>query len=277
MMGETHERIAAAADRLLAAAAATKPIEPFTDADPEFSLDAAHAVADEILKRRVERGERVVGWKIGFTNRNIWEEYGVHAPIWGAMYDSTVQLLEAGAAAECSLHGLAEPRIEPEVALRLAAVPQPGMDERELLFCVDAVTHGFEIVQSVYPGWRFRAADTVAAFALHGRFLHGPLVEVEQKDAEAWLARLRSFAVVLTRAGERIDRGEAADVLGGPLSALRHMVEGMAARPFRRGLMRGDIVTTGTVTRAFPIRRGDVWQSRVYGLPVAGLAIRFFD
>ena len=82
-MGETHERIAAAAGRLLAATAATKSIEPFTDADPEFSLDAAHAVADEILKRRVERGERVVGWKIGFTNRNIWEEYGVHAPIWG--------------------------------------------------------------------------------------------------------------------------------------------------------------------------------------------------
>lgn len=57
-----------------------------------------------------------------------------------------------------------EARIEPEIAFGLRAAPEPGMDERALLDCVAWVAHGFEIVQSLYPGWRFTAADTVAAF-----------------------------------------------------------------------------------------------------------------
>lgn len=57
-----------------------------------------------------------------------------------------------------------EARIEPEIAFGLRAASEPGMDERALLDCVAWVAHGFEIVQSLYPGWRFTAADTAAAF-----------------------------------------------------------------------------------------------------------------
>ena len=62
-----------------------------------------------------------------------------------------------------SLAGLAEPRIEPEIVFRLAAAPTPDMDERALLGCIDAVAHGFEVVQSIFPGWGFTAPDAVAA------------------------------------------------------------------------------------------------------------------
>ena len=36
----------------------------------------------EILQLRRARGEKMVGRKIGFTNRNIWAENGATAPIW---------------------------------------------------------------------------------------------------------------------------------------------------------------------------------------------------
>ena len=40
------------------------------------------------------------------------------------------------------------------------------MDEAALL--ARRVGHGFEIVQSIFPGWKFSTADTVGAFSLHG-------------------------------------------------------------------------------------------------------------
>jgi 2-keto-4-pentenoate hydratase len=57
---------------------------------------------------------------------------------------------------------------------KLALAPAPGMDETALMACIDWVGHGFEIVQSIFPGWKFSAPDAVAAFALHGALLIGP-------------------------------------------------------------------------------------------------------
>src|SRR6266478_10142436 len=118
---------------------------------------------------REMRGEMPVGRKIGFTNRTAWAEYG---PMWGYVYNRTVHnLAEIGDT--FSLVGLVEPRIEPEIIFKLALAPAPGMDETALLACFDWVAHGFELVQSIFPGWKFSAPDTVAAFGLHGALLIG--------------------------------------------------------------------------------------------------------
>ena len=255
---------------ILAASDARRAMAPITDADPGFGLDAAYRVAGEIMAARIARGEVPAGWKIGFTNRTIWDEYGVHAPIWGPVYGST--LIHADAAT-LDASAFAEPRIEPEIVFRIARTPDAGMDERELLGCIDAVGHGFEIVQSLYPGWRFRAADTVAAFALHGALVCGPLVRIDAVDD--WLGPLASFSIELARDGEPVDRGAGRDVLGGPLHALRHFVARLQERPMARGIEPGDLVTTGTVTRAFPVRAGETWTSRVDGLPLPGMRLGF--
>src|SRR6185503_16084094 len=139
------------AGRILDANSARKSIAPITDSDPAFDLALAYAVSAKIAQMRSARGERPVGWKIGFTNESTWKDFGVSAPIWGPMYSSTVaEVNPAGAA--CSIGALLEPRIEPEIALRIARIPSAEMDEGELLSCIDAVAHGFEIVRSVYPG-----------------------------------------------------------------------------------------------------------------------------
>ncbi|HWT32106.1 MAG TPA: hydratase [Propylenella sp.] len=272
----TDDDADALAGRILAAGDRASPIAPITGDRPDFDLAAAYAVSARVTRRRIGRGERPVGWKIGFTNRTIWDEYGVHAPIWGPMYDTTVATIDADAGpASCPLRGLSEPRLEPEIALRIASPPHPEMDERDLLACVDGVAHGFEIVQSIFPGWRFRAADTVAAFALHGRYFRGPLVPVAVADQEHWLAALQKFEIALFRDGTAIDRGAAANVLGGPLSAFGHLVRGLAEYPMGRGIEPGDLVTTGTVTRAFPVAPGELWHTEIFRLPTPGLAISF--
>jgi 2-oxo-3-hexenedioate decarboxylase len=272
----SDNQVEALADRVLAALDTASSISPLTGEPTPLELDDAYRVAAAVAGRRIARGERPVGWKIGFTNRTIWEEYGVHAPIWGLMYDTTVEAVDDPATpAPCSLARMVEPRIEPEIVFRIAAVPHPEMSDEELLACIDAVGHGFEMVHSIFPGWRFKPADTVAALALHGCLVHGPLVSLDTADRTDWLERLSSFEITLLRDGAEVDRGIAANVLGGPVPALRHLLRGLVDDPHGRGLEAGDLVTTGTVTRAFPVQPGERWSTRITGLPVPGLAIYF--
>ena len=124
------------------------------------------------------------------------------------MYDSTVAAVtDAAKPFVWSLGELAEPRVEPEIVFRMSATPTPDMDERALLRVIDGVAHGFEIVRSIFPGWVFRAPDTVAAFALHGGYRHGPLLPVASLPSEEWLERLTRFEIVLSRDGVEIDHG----------------------------------------------------------------------
>ena len=123
-----------------------------------------------------------------------------------------------------SLMGLAEPRIEPEIVFKLAVAPAPGMDETALLACIDWVAHGFEIVQSIFPGWKFSAPDAVAAFGLHGALLIGPRHSIAA-HAEDWSRTLSTFEIDLKRDGTVVDYGRATNVLDGPVSALRHLVD----------------------------------------------------
>jgi 2-oxo-3-hexenedioate decarboxylase len=262
------EAIAAEA---LAAFDMRSPIEPFTSRDPEFDMARAYAVTAAAHRMRVARGEKPVGRKIGFTNRDIWDEYGVYAPIWGHMYEHGVASLDR----PLSLHAFREPRIEPEIALKLASSPRPGMSERELLDCVEWIAHGFEVVQSIFPDWRFKAADTVANFGMHGAYRIGAPLAVTASNREELFERLPAFTIGLLRDGEEVDNGRGSNVLDGPLAALRHLIEALASDPFNPPLAAGEIVTTGTLTRALPVRAGETWSTELAGIPLAGIRFRF--
>ena len=147
-------------------------VAPFSSRHPDFELEDAYRVTAAVRALRERRGERPVGRKIGFANRTIWAEYNVHAPMWGYVYDRTVHDLPKEGM-DVSVRDLAEPRIEPEIAFGLVAAPAAGMNKQALLGCIDWVAHGFEIVQSIFPNWTFLAADTIAAYGLHGALLSG--------------------------------------------------------------------------------------------------------
>jgi 2-oxo-3-hexenedioate decarboxylase len=252
---------------------AGRQIASFSGRFSPFGLDDAYRVTAAVLEKRKARGERAVGRKIGFTNRTIWAEYGVYAPMWGYVYDRTVHDL-ATAGAGFSLSGLAEPRIEPEIVFGLAAAPAPGMDARALIGCVEWVAHGFEIVQSIFPDWKFAAADTIAAYGLHGALLIGPRHRAAAR-AQDWTRDLAAFEIDLFRNAGPVDHGRAANVLDGPLLALRHLVDLLAADPVNPPLAAGEIVTTGTLTRAFPVVAGETWTTELTGVPLEGARIRF--
>jgi len=250
-----------------------RQIEPFSSRISSFNLDDAYRVTAAVRKLREARGELPVGRKIGFTNRTIWAEYNVYEPIWGYVYNRTVHnLSEIGDT--FSLEGLAEPRIEPEIIFKLAVAPAPSMDEGALLESIDWVAHGFEIVQSIFPGWQFSAPDTVAAFGLHGALLIGPRHSIAT-HAEDWSRTLSTFEIDLKREGTVVDHGRATNVMGGPLSALRHLIDLLARDQVNPPLAAGETVTTGTLTRALPISTGETWTTELTGVALDGICVSF--
>jgi len=248
-------------------------LAPLTGRVPGFDLPSAYAVAQKVCDARRSEGFATVGRKIGFTNSSLWEPYGVHAPIWGYLYDRTVVHMSAGEN-RCSLRNFAEPQIEPEIVFGLRAAPPETSDPSLLLRSIEWIAHGFEIVQSHFPGWKFQAADTVADNGLHGMLLIGPpqpLAALGEKAA----ASLRSFSVELSRNGAAVEVGKGANVLGSPLAALAHLASVLAGSPGSEKLKAGDIVTTGTLTAAYRVAAGELWRTDLRGIPLPGLALRF--
>ena len=72
-----------------------------------------------------------------------------------------------------------------------------------------------------------------------------------------------------------MDTGFARNVLDGPLSALRHLVSVLENDPYNPDLQAGEIITTGTLTRAFPVQRGEVWRTDLFGLDLPAAEVRF--
>jgi 2-oxo-3-hexenedioate decarboxylase len=64
-------------------------------------------------------------------------------------------------------------------------------------------------------------------------------------------------------------------VLGSPLLALRHLVGLLENDPHKPPLRAGEVVSTGTLTLAMPVSAGEIWTTRVRGIPLDEIALRF--
>ena len=266
------DSVARRARELLAARDGARGLETVTGSDPGFTVEDGYAVADEARRLRIARGERPLGYKIGFTNRGIWARYGVFGPVWGPVWDSTVERVDNGEAS-VSLTPFCAPRLEPEIMFGIARTPAVGAGLPELFDCIEWVAHGYEIVDTHFAGWRFAAADTVADFALHGRLFVGPRVPAARFDRQRVAAELAAIRVVLACDGHDVEEGVADIVLDGPLHALRLWVDAMAVQPQRWPIVAGDIVTTGTITDAAPLTPGQRWQTRLSDPRFAGMTL----
>jgi 2-oxo-3-hexenedioate decarboxylase len=228
-------------------------------------------------------GWRRVGRKIGFTNREIWDQYGVYEPILGYMYDRTVSWVQDrtwdvdgwGDEARLGLDGLSQPLIEPEIVFQFREAPPMTDDPVALLGAIDWVGHGFEIVQCHFPGWRFNVADTVADGGLHGRYVAGGGISTAGRDLSRLAEQLAAFRIRLYRNGVQTREGGGGLVLGSPLKALAHAMRLLESLPGHPGIEAGEIVTTGTLTDAMPVVAGETWSTRIYGLPINGISLRF--
>ena len=247
-------------------------IPTFSSRADRLNLRQAYRVTSLLRTAFEARGEKITGRKIGFTNRQMWSAFGVRSPIWG--YTTSRTTRELADPRVMTLEEFSEPRIEPEIMFGLGATPTPGMGDSALLDCIEWISLGYEIVQSIFPDWKFSAADTVAANALHGALLVGARHAVAPRKSE-WQRELSAFEVELYRDNKLVQRGGGSLVLDSPLKALRHLVELLANDADNPPLCAGEVISTGTLTLAMPVKPGERWTTTVVGIPLEEMTIQF--
>lgn len=232
------------------------------DRERPVDLAAAYETQRQVRTLREARGERVAGYKVGFTNRTIWERYQVFAPIWGPVWSTSLTLCDGQGTVDLAHTSL--PRIEPEIVFGLNRTPPANPSAQDVFECIEWMAPGFEVVQSHCADWKFSAPETVIDGGLHARLLVGRRVAVRAfaPDAAALDALLASAHLELFHGDAPVDRGTGSHVLDSPLQALRHFVLTFQASSQATTLQPGDVVTTGTWTDAWPVAPGQTWHLR---------------
>ena len=247
-----------------------RQVSPFSTRYPGLTAQSGYAAARGLHAHRLAQGWRLEGRKIGFTNRTLWDRYGVHEPMWGAVYDRTLVFARENKAL-VPLAGLVQPRIEPEICFRLKSRPPVTRDPQALLGCIEWIAHSVEIVQCHHPEWKVTIADCTADNGLHGKLVLGTPVPVESISGLA--AALPFLKVDLFKGEERKDQGMGSNVLGSPLLALAFLVEILSKQSHI--LEAGEIISTGTLTDAHPVAPGERWRTDFHGFAVRGMEIEF--
>lgn len=213
--------------------------EPITDEWPDLDLDTAYAIQDEVLRRKVAAGEKVIGVKLGLTSRAKQQRMNVHAPLTGWLTDKMV--LEAGV--PVPQDELIHPRAEPEIVFVLGKpLEGPGVTAATAMDAVEMVYGGLEIIDSRYRNFRFTLTDVVADNASSAKFVVGG---VGRRPEELDLAM---EAVLLEVDGAIVDSATGAAVQGHPAEALALAANDLAKRGLR--LEAGWLVLTGGMTDA---------------------------
>jgi 2-keto-4-pentenoate hydratase len=260
------------ADLLLARDAAQLTTQP-SQRDAGFRIERGYDVGYSLHTQLVERGYRPVGRKIGFTNPATWREFNLNTPVWAPMYEQTVHFAERN---NCflALSGMAAPRIEPEVVLKLRhPIPGGDLSVNQLASCLEWAAVGFEMVDCHYPDWRFTAADAVADFGVHAVLVVGEPWHLESEDPRQVAEVLQTLMVSLCRGSEIVARGEGRNALGSPLLALGHLARLLAVQHWAPPLMPGELITTGTLTSTPFVKTGEHWRVEVTGAPLAALEL----
>lgn len=244
-------RIDTLAAQLDQAAREAAPIAQLTAAAPDLELDVAYDIQRAGIALRLERGERLVGMKMGLTSQAKMDQVGVHEPIYGHLTSDMMRSSGDDLHIKEQIH----PRIEPEIAFVMGRELSGDVTALEALDAVDWVVAALEVIDSRYRDFQFTLPDVVADNASSTRFFLGT---TRRRPDEIDLGNL---GMVMSVNGEVIATGSSAAILDHPL----HSLAALSAMLHRRGeaLRPGQIVLAGGATAAKHVMAGDVVELEV--------------
>ncbi|MET9294657.1 fumarylacetoacetate hydrolase family protein [Streptomyces sp. NPDC003077] len=217
-----------------------------TDRWPDLGVETAYDIQAAALRLREERGERIVGVKLGLTSPAKQRRMNVDEPLVAWLTDR----MTLAPGAKVPVDTLIHPRVEPEIVLEIgAALTGPGLTAEQALRGVRAVRAGLEVIDSRYRDYRFTLPDVVADNASSGYYALAESASAPHGiDLVAEPCRLE-------KNGRPVSEGVGADVLGDPLNALVFAADLLGRRGIR--IEPGWIVLTGGITDAVPVAAGD--------------------
>jgi 2-keto-4-pentenoate hydratase len=224
---------------------AARAIAPLSSRHAGLDPAAAYAIQAEYARLRTAAGATLIGRKIGATSEAIQQQLGVATPDYGHLFDDMV-LPDGG---EVPLGALVAPMVEPEIAFRLRTdLTGPGLTGVDVLAAASTVGPALEIIDSRITDWKITFVDTVADNGSSARAIFG----TEQELLPG--TDLSGEVVSLTEDGTEVARGPATAVLGHPATSVAWLANALAE--FGATLRAGDLVLSGSLTRAVALRPG---------------------
>ena len=241
------------------AARNAQEVEQF-DKDSSLGLPEAYAIQSESIKRRIARGEKRVGVKMGFTSRAKMVQMGLSDVIWGRLTDAMQE--EEGAPVD--FKRFVHPRVEPEIAFILRKPLAGKVTGAEALAAVEAIAPALEIIDSRYKDFKFTLPEVIADNASSSGFVIG---NWHRPDID-----FGNLGLVLSIDGRPVQVGSTAALLGHPLRSLvaAARLSAEAGEP----LQAGWVVMAGGATPAEWIKPGQYVSVEMQHIGSAGFHVR---
>ena len=257
-----QQQITQLGDELYEALVAGKTLAPLTSRHADITIEDAYHIQQRMLSRRLDKGEKVIGKKIGVTSKAVMNMLGVHQPDFGYLLDGMVY----NEGESIPMDTLIQPKAEGEIAFLLKKDLQgPGVTAADVLAATEGVMACFEIVDSRIQDWKIKIQDTVADNASCGVFVLGDqLVDVADLD-------LATCGMVLEKNGEIVVTGAGAATMGHPVNAMVWLANTLGRLGI--ALKAGDIVLSGAMGAMVPVKAGDSLRMAIGG--IGGCSVRF--
>lgn len=224
------------------AAMNAQAIDQLSETGQQLTLKQAYDVQTRSIQRRVGRGEKLVGVKLGFTSKAKMLQMGVDDVIWGHLTDA--MMLEDGAELDFSCY--VHPRIEPEIAFLLKKPLHGQVTLMEAMDAVEAVAPAMEVIDSRYRNFKFSLSDVVADNSSSSGFIIGPWQKPE--------GDISNLGMAMEFNGHPVQVGSSAAILGNPYRSLVVAARLCALQDIT--LEHGWIVMAGAATAAEALKPG---------------------
>lgn len=222
-----------------------QPIAPLVETYPSLTIDQAYEISKCLLKIREDKGEKVIGKKIGVTSKVVQDMLGVHQPDFGFLTDA-MHIHSR----KVNVSQMIAARAEAEIAFRLKSdLTGPNVSGADVLAATDCVIACFEIVDSRIKDWKISIKDTIADNASCGVFV---LSDNEINPENIDLGHVK---VVVTKNGQIISEGLGSNVQGSPENAVAWLANTLGT--YGIPLKKGEIILSGSLVPLEPVVSGD--------------------
>jgi len=217
-----------------------------------ITLPEAYEIQKLSIQQRLDRGEKLVGYKMGFTSRAKMLQMGVDDLIWGRLTDA----MQVELGQEIDIAKYVHPRAEPEIAFLLKKPLSGKVSKEEALAAVEAIAPAIEIIDSRYKNFKFSLEDVVADNSSSSSFVLG---EWQSKDSN-----IDGLAMNLQVDNEVVASGSSNDILDHPINSLVEAARCIGAAG--EELKAGQIILAGAATAAVALKPKQTISANVANL-----------
>jgi 2-keto-4-pentenoate hydratase len=206
-----------------------------TDLMPALTFDEAYALQHEIVKARVAKGDRIVGYKGGLMSAKSLADRHVTEPLTGVLFASGDT-----SAHETELCGYRRAAFEMKLGYVFKAkLGQKVSDIDALKRAVASVQPVLEVPDIAYRDDKnYSALDMVAANISSAKFVRGPANAKDKVDLDA-------LRVSIKRDGAPVTQGVGKESLGGQWASLLTEVNLIIAHGYK--IEPGQVIISGKI------------------------------